>query len=210
MDPLTPYRLFRIVDPDGHVSETSFCPAQPLRQVRAWRPGCTVEPLLDPQKVPASADLVRAVDAYLDRIGEDDPVTRAEALALAASRPDIARRYLDGDMASSSGQIGMALPGRPDDDDAIVNDVHTQADANRPGLSHHGDDRRTCRECANLAKSGRCLAAGRGELVATARDYRPPPGRPHRCEGYVPGAEDPDRRAGRERWPGLAGEVAPC
>lgn len=65
------------------------------------------------------------------------------------------------------------------------------------------DDRRTCRQCINLARSGRCLAAARGERAATGRHYTPPPDRLHRCDGYAPGADDPDRRGGRERWPGL-------
>lgn len=63
------------------------------------------------------------------------------------------------------------------------------------------DDRRTCRQCANLA-GRRCLAAWRGEIVAN-RDYEPVRDIPRRCEGYVPGADDPDTRPGRERWPEL-------
>lgn len=63
------------------------------------------------------------------------------------------------------------------------------------------DDRRTCRQCANLA-GRRCLAAWRGEIVAS-RDYEPVRDIPRRCEGYAPGAGDPDTRPGRERWPGL-------
>jgi hypothetical protein len=72
----------------------------------------------------------------------------------------------------------------------------------RAGEVDTWDDRRTCRQCANLAKSGRCRAAGRGELLGTAKRYTPPPDTPRRCEGYAPGASDPDRRPGRERWPG--------
>lgn len=52
------------------------------------------------------------------------------------------------------------------------------------------DDRRTCEQCANLAGT-RCLAAWRGEIVAS-RDYEPVRDLPRRCEGYVPGADDPD------------------
>lgn len=66
------------------------------------------------------------------------------------------------------------------------------------------DDRRTCRQCANLAAGGRCLAAGRGELSHFAsRKYSPVPDLPCRCAGYLPRADDPDRRPGRERWPEL-------
>lgn len=63
------------------------------------------------------------------------------------------------------------------------------------------DDRRTCRQCANLS-GRRCLAASRGEIVAN-RDYEPVRDLPRRCEGYAPGVDDPDRRPGGERWPGL-------
>lgn len=62
-------------------------------------------------------------------------------------------------------------------------------------------DTRPCTLCRNLTKSGRCLAAWRGELRA-ARDWGPTyPGQPHRCIGYLPKPDDPDQTSGRERWP---------
>lgn len=69
------------------------------------------------------------------------------------------------------------------------------------------DDRRHCAQCANLAPSGLCLAALRGEIVAS-RTYHPVDDIPRRCEGYAPGPDDPDRRPGHERWPGLAAKTA--
>jgi hypothetical protein len=63
------------------------------------------------------------------------------------------------------------------------------------------DSRRVCCQCLNLSGE-RCLAAARGEIIAS-RTYRPDPDRPRRCSGYRPSATDPDRRPGRERWPGL-------
>jgi hypothetical protein len=63
------------------------------------------------------------------------------------------------------------------------------------------DDRRICEQCANLIARC-CQAAKRGEIVAS-RNYEPIRDLPRRCEGYAPGADDPDRRHGRERWPGL-------
>ncbi|MBN8464147.1 MAG: hypothetical protein J0M01_15260 [Dechloromonas sp.] len=63
------------------------------------------------------------------------------------------------------------------------------------------DDRRTCDQCANLL-ARRCTAAKRGEIVSS-RNYEPIRDLPRRCEGYAPGAADPDGRPGRERWPGL-------
>lgn len=63
------------------------------------------------------------------------------------------------------------------------------------------DDRRTCGQCANLI-ARRCQAAKRCEIVAS-RNYEPVRDLPRRCEGYAPKTDDPDRRHGRERWPGL-------
>jgi len=63
------------------------------------------------------------------------------------------------------------------------------------------DDRRSCAQCANLI-ARRCQAAQRGAIVAS-RNYEPIRDLPRRCEGYAPGADDPDRRPGRERWPAL-------
>jgi len=67
---------------------------------------------------------------------------------------------------------------------------------------------RPCVDCANFTASGRCLAAWRGESfgagIATSRTWTPAmPERPQRCGAYAPGPNDPDRRAGRERWPWL-------
>ena len=44
------------------------------------------------------------------------------------------------------------------------------------------DDRRHCAECSNLS-GGRCLAAWRGEIVAS-RHWRPIDDIPRRCAGY--------------------------
>ncbi len=65
------------------------------------------------------------------------------------------------------------------------------------------DTRRTCQQCRNLAHNGRCMAAGRGELPLTASRYEPFTDRLERCVGYLPGADDPDQRPGKERFPGL-------
>lgn len=64
------------------------------------------------------------------------------------------------------------------------------------------DDRRTCTQCANLTGRGLCLAARRGEIVAS-HSYEPIRDLARRCEGYMPGVDDSDRRPGQERWPGL-------
>ena len=77
--------------------------------------------------------------------------------------------------------------------------------AGLPGIEspeRAGDNRRRCAECLNLASNGRCLAAARRELVAS-RTYAPAPDLLRRCECFKPLANDPDQRAGRDRWPGL-------
>ncbi len=75
------------------------------------------------------------------------------------------------------------------------------SESNAPEPDPFPDDRRTCNQCANL-EGRRCLAAWRGEIVAS-RDYEPVRDILRRCEGYAPGADDPDTRPGRERWPEL-------
>ena len=61
------------------------------------------------------------------------------------------------------------------------------------------DDRRHCNQCRNLRADGLCLAARRGEIMAS-RSYHPVDDVARRCEGYQPKAGDPDQRPGRERW----------
>jgi hypothetical protein len=86
--------------------------------------------------------------------------------------------------------------------DADARDYFTgRAAAELPKPDTFPDDRRTCDQCANLI-ARRCQAAKRGEIVAS-RNYEPIRDIPRRCEGYAPGASDPDRRHSRERWPGL-------
>ena len=64
-------------------------------------------------------------------------------------------------------------------------------------------DLRPCLWCRNLTRSGRCLAAWRGDLRAS-RDWEPTfPGQPSRCIGYLPSHDDPDQRPGHVRWPEL-------
>jgi hypothetical protein len=69
------------------------------------------------------------------------------------------------------------------------------------------DTRCTCRQCRNLARNGRCLAAGRGELSLTSSQYEPFQDRLERCGGYLPTADEPDQRPGNERYPGPVSTV---
>jgi hypothetical protein len=69
-------------------------------------------------------------------------------------------------------------------------------------IAWHEDDRRRCRHCLNLLPNGICKVASPKGLVVANRGYRPVD-IPRRCEGYRPCPDDPDRRTGMERWPGL-------
>ena len=64
------------------------------------------------------------------------------------------------------------------------------------------DDRRRCTDCLNLTPHGHCLAARRGEVLAS-RTYKPVADMLRRCEGYAPKASDIDQRPASERWPWL-------
>ncbi len=86
------------------------------------------------------------------------------------------------------------------DNDARDYFIHRVGEAQR--YVDFDDDRRRCDQCANLTGRGLCLAARRGEIVAS-RTYEPVRDWLRRCEGYLPGPDDLDRRLGRERWPGL-------
>jgi hypothetical protein len=114
------HRRFRLADPEGGVSELCYAPSQTLAQVRAWYPDCQVEPLPEPTTdTPIPADVAALVTAYLDRVGEDDPQTRHEALTLAASRRDIAQGYRD--RAVQEGRQEPAAPSPPEDlEDAVA------------------------------------------------------------------------------------------
>lgn len=68
------------------------------------------------------------------------------------------------------------------------------------------DDRRHCDQCANLRRDVCTIAEPKaGALVVANRGYRPVREPPRRCAGYAPGPDDPDKRTGGKRWPGLMG-----
>jgi hypothetical protein len=64
------------------------------------------------------------------------------------------------------------------------------------------DDRRTCAQCVHGERPGACRAVALGKIVAS-RTYEPNRKELRRCEAYQPGAQDPDKRTGLQRWPGL-------
>jgi hypothetical protein len=141
--------------------------------------------LQDEKTAPLAPEDEARLRSWLDRIGEDDQ-TIVEHVIRRCRDDGSARDYFvalarqSATLATQEAASADEVP-RPLPDD---------------------DDRRRCARCANLAPSGLCLAARRGEIVAS-QNYEPIRGLPRRCEGFAPGADDPDRRHGRERWPGL-------
>ena len=69
-------------------------------------------------------------------------------------------------------------------------------------LAFEHDDRRSCSQCAVL-RGSTCTFAIPGGLVSARQGYSPVLDLAHRCQGYLPGLNDTDKRTGRERWPGL-------
>jgi len=114
---------------------------------------------------------ISRIRAWLDHIEERDPAIIAEVLNRCRTNPEALVYFL-----SRAGEMEI------------------------PGSSVEADDRRRCSQCANLTRSGRYLAARRGELVGAAGRYSPLPDLPRRCEGFQPQPGDPDQRLGREKW----------
>ena len=74
--------------------------------------------------------------------------------------------------------------------------------ATDPGIAareREGDNRRRCTECGNLGERGICLAAARGQIVAS-RSYTPIRDLLRRCEGFAPLPTDPDQTPGQVKW----------
>lgn len=128
------------------------------------------------------------------------PTIRQPSAPLTAEEETVIRAWLamieETDPATIAEVIGQCQR------DADARDYFTgRATAEPPKPDPMLDGRRTCDQCANLI-ARRCQAAKRDEIVAS-RNYEPIRNIPRRCEGYAPGASDPDGRPGRERWPGL-------
>lgn len=67
-----------------------------------------------------------------------------------------------------------------------------------------GDDRRICRDCANLSLIGRCMAKANGNSNTDAgRSGFPIDDLLRRCLAYAPKPDENDRRSGAERWPDM-------
>jgi hypothetical protein len=73
------------------------------------------------------------------------------------------------------------------------------ADAGIAARERESDNRRRCTECDNLKERGLCLAAQRGQIVAS-RSYTPIRDMLRRCEGFAPLPTDPDQTPGGIKW----------
>jgi hypothetical protein len=115
------------------------------------------EPIPDiPSRTPTDEESARLAMLMTVIYGDDSEDEQAEALQAALADPDNALACYTA-MAS---ERGLILPG--------------------------DDDRRTCRQCANL-RGGVCVVACPGGAVSAVIGYRPGPmfrEHPHRCEGY--------------------------
>lgn len=155
--------------------ELSSSPAINLSDVLAYYPGAVAAepftPIIRQPSAPLTASEEATIRAWLALIGETDPGTISGVIEQCQRNED-ARGYFTG-----------------------------RAVAELPNPTPCTDDRRTCKQCANLS-AGACNAAKNGELFGS-KNYQPESTRPRRCEAYQPGPDDPDRRHGGERWPGL-------
>jgi hypothetical protein len=158
----------------------------------------------DPLEVACYPDAAHAdiLERHPDAVAAEPftPTIRQPSAPMTAEEETATRAWLalieETDPATIAEVIGQCQR------DADARDYFTgRAAAELPKPDLFPDDRRTCDQCANLI-ARRCQAAKRGEIVAS-RNYEPIRDLPRRCEGYAPGADDPDRRHGRERWPGL-------
>jgi hypothetical protein len=178
-DTATASRWWLIHYPDRDPVEVACCPEATHADILERHPDAVAAepftPTIRQPSAPLTASEETAIRAWLALIEETDPATIAEVIGQCQRDAD-ARDYFTGRAAADNVQKNRA--------DAAFD-----------------DDRRTCDQCANLI-ARRCQAAKRGEIVAS-RNYEPIRDLPRRCEGYVPGATDTDRRPGRERWPGL-------
>jgi hypothetical protein len=152
----------------------------PVATVAVAKPqNVTVEPI-----PPAAtlAELEAAANRFCDAVGDDDE-PRAVMLKDCREFPAERRSWL-------------------------IDYLIDQAEMHKPATRQADitEELRRCTECRNLARSGVCLAASRGEPMVglVSRHYHPArPDQLRRCECYLPGPDDTDQRPGNERWPGL-------
>lgn len=90
------------------------------------------------------------------------------------------------------------------DPEAIEASLRKLVEYYRPQPVSFPDERRTCRQCANL-RSQVCGIAQPDSIVSARRGYEPWLVL-LRCPGYAPLSNESDQRCGTQRWPGLSRE----
>ncbi len=174
-DTATTSRWWLIHYLDRDSLEVACCPEATHAEVLERHPDAVAAepftPTIRQPSAPMTASEEVAIRAWLALIEETDPATIAEVTGQCQRDAD-ARDYFTG-----------------------------RATTELPAPEAFFDDRRTCKQCANLV-ARKCLAAQRGEIAAS-RNYEPITYLLQRCVGYSPRPEEPDRRHGSERWRGL-------
>lgn len=159
--------------PDRDPSEVACLPEATHAEVLEWHPDAIAAEPFTP--------IIRKPSA---------PMTDVEENAIRAWLASIEET----DLVTIANVIGKCRT----DADALAYFLRCASDARPCGAAV--DDRRCCNQCANLTDRGLCLAAKRGELISSRR-YSPVQDVPRRCNAYLPGSNDKDRRPGRVRWP---------
>ena len=171
-------RWWLIHYPDRDPVEVACCPEATHADILEQHPDAVAAepftPTIRQASAPLTAEEETAIRAWLALIDETNPATIAEVIDR-CQRDTGARDYFTG-----------------------------RAAAELPKPEPFPDDRRTCSQCLNL-RNRVCSVAKpeRGALVVANRGYQPEMAQRLRCAGYSPGADDSDRRSGRERWPML-------
>lgn len=159
-DTATAFRWWMIHYPDRDPVEVACCPEATHADILERHPDAVAAepftPTIRQPSAPLTASEETAIRAWLALIEETDPATIAEVIGQ-CQRDAGARDYFTGRAAAE------LL-----DDDPFP------------------DDRRTCRQCANLTGVGQCMAAWRCEIVGAGRRYHPATDVLHRCARYVP------------------------
>jgi hypothetical protein len=149
-------------------------------------------PAIQPKEDAESVARIATVAVANPTAAKTAPLTVEEETAIRAWQAHIEE--------TDPGEIQSVLDECRADSGALAYYLSRAEEVPRP--SDFDDDRRRCDQCTNLTRNGRCLAARRGEIEA-AWDFLPVSHLPRRCTDYAPGPDDPDRRTGCERWPGL-------
>ncbi len=185
--------------PPEHVGVTGGNPCETGDTATASRWWLIHYPDRDPVEVACCPEATHAdiLERHPDAVAAEPftPTIRQALAPLTASEETAIRAWLalieETDPATIAEVIGQCQR------DADARDYFTgRAAAELPKPDTFPNDRRTCDQCANLI-ARRCQASKRGEIVAS-RNYEPIRDLPRRCESYAPGADDPDRRHGRD------------